>query len=299
MAGTDRWPVGSGVGEAVGGVDEAEAGRWHSYLAPETEKETARPPPDPAGGEDIGGLAAAAATAAAAAAAVGGAPSATVQELPAGSKRAVTASTADWGRDQHEKHQQQQGKPPISSPVPARTGGPASAPTSNLQPAGKKQTRPPPAIASAAGLRRGGRRTVTGGGASGYGLKKRPEGLGMRVLLPGQGARDYSSLLKGTGTLRGRELEARMATAEAEVSRRYSPSVMHGLRPTCFMGFGRLGNPLFDLSRPAVLSSSLTIAAVTATDMFSPSENWDHRLKLARGGLVSLCMYPMRKHMGN
>jgi len=60
---------------------------------------------------------------------------------------------------------------------------------------------------------------VTGTGAGG--LKNRFGGGGMRVLLPGQGARDYSSLLKGTETLRGRELEARMATAEAEVGRRF------------------------------------------------------------------------------
>lgn len=40
---------------------------------------------------------------------------------------------------------------------------------------------------------------------------------GIRVLLPGQGARDYASLLRGSGTSRGRELEARVATAEAEV----------------------------------------------------------------------------------
>lgn len=40
---------------------------------------------------------------------------------------------------------------------------------------------------------------------------------GMRVLLPGEGARDYSSLLKGTGELKAKDLEARAATAEAEV----------------------------------------------------------------------------------
>ncbi|CAN0071419.1 unnamed protein product [Ectocarpus sp. 4 AP-2014] len=40
----------------------------------------------------------------------------------------------------------------------------------------------------------------------------------MRVLLPGEGARDYSSLLRGSDALRGRELEARVATAEAEAT---------------------------------------------------------------------------------
>ena len=40
---------------------------------------------------------------------------------------------------------------------------------------------------------------------------------GRRVLLPGKGARDYTSLLKGTEALRMRELESRAATAEAEV----------------------------------------------------------------------------------
>ncbi|CAM9913928.1 unnamed protein product [Ectocarpus fasciculatus] len=40
----------------------------------------------------------------------------------------------------------------------------------------------------------------------------------MRVLLPGEGARDYSSLLRGSEALRGRELEARVATAEAEAT---------------------------------------------------------------------------------
>lgn len=39
----------------------------------------------------------------------------------------------------------------------------------------------------------------------------------MRVLLPGEGARDYASLLKGSEALRVRELESRAATAEAEV----------------------------------------------------------------------------------
>ena len=38
----------------------------------------------------------------------------------------------------------------------------------------------------------------------------------MRVLLPGEGARDYSALLRGAETLKGRELESRAATAEAE-----------------------------------------------------------------------------------
>lgn len=40
---------------------------------------------------------------------------------------------------------------------------------------------------------------------------------GMRVLLPGQGARDYASLLKGSESFKRRELESRAVTAEAQV----------------------------------------------------------------------------------
>lgn len=40
----------------------------------------------------------------------------------------------------------------------------------------------------------------------------------MRALLPGEGARSYSSLLRGFDSMRERELEARAATAEAEVT---------------------------------------------------------------------------------
>lgn len=40
---------------------------------------------------------------------------------------------------------------------------------------------------------------------------------GMRVLLPGEGARDYLSLSKGAEALRNREMESRAATAEAQV----------------------------------------------------------------------------------
>lgn len=39
----------------------------------------------------------------------------------------------------------------------------------------------------------------------------------MRVLLPGEGARDYAALFKGSETLRIRDLVSRAATAEAEV----------------------------------------------------------------------------------
>lgn len=39
----------------------------------------------------------------------------------------------------------------------------------------------------------------------------------MRVLLPGEGARDYASLLKGSETRRVKDLESRAATAEAQV----------------------------------------------------------------------------------
>eukprot|EP00903_Cladosiphon_okamuranus_P020583 g18894.t1 len=79
----------------------------------------------------------------------------------------------------------------------------------------------PTASAWAAGSRLGRRRSggLLAGRSDSLGrLKTKAGAPGMRVLLPGQGARDYASLLKGSATLKGRELEERVATAEAEAT---------------------------------------------------------------------------------
>lgn len=54
-------------------------------------------------------------------------------------------------------------------------------------------------------------------GNSRVNVSRRASSRGARVLLPGEGARNYSSLMKGLDSVRGRELESRVATAEAEV----------------------------------------------------------------------------------
>lgn len=64
---------------------------------------------------------------------------------------------------------------------------------------------------------KGRRSACTTAGKSRVNAGRRASSRGARVLLPGEGARSYSSLLKGIDSVRGRELESRVATAEAEV----------------------------------------------------------------------------------
>lgn len=71
---------------------------------------------------------------------------------------------------------------------------------------GNKPGRPDSSNVVSSGLKRN---RSSGGGRS---------KSGVRVLLPGEGARDYASLLKGAEALKAREMESRAATAEAEVS---------------------------------------------------------------------------------
>lgn len=128
---------------------------------------------------------------------------------PAGMNRRTTASTA--GRAGHQ-HQNLRPYSPLLVKRDAALGAVARPET-----AGKTAAV---AVPSSLG-RSNSSRVLAGAGGCRTGslnrLKTKAGGTGMRVLLPGQGARDYASLLKGSGTLRGRELEARVATAEAEV----------------------------------------------------------------------------------
>lgn len=136
----------------------------------------------------------------------------------AGMKRAMTASAAG-----HLQQQNQRLRPSssllakkdaaIAAVAQPETSGKAARPTASAG-AGA----PAPAPASSLGRRSSGS-LLAGRSGSLSRLKTKAGAPGMRVLLPGQGARDYASLLKGSATLRGRELEERVATAEAEVGR--------------------------------------------------------------------------------
>ncbi|CAM9573635.1 unnamed protein product [Discosporangium mesarthrocarpum] len=139
---------------------------------------------------------------------------------------------------------------PSSVPPCAPASSAAPAGDSALEPASAQAQAPPPLLASTrgSGLAQGHgsdsqRHRTLGAEAGGRGASCTPtpasrsgitrggvtkprahekwstqRGRGVKkVLLAGEGARDYSSLLKGAGVTRGRELEARAATAEAEV----------------------------------------------------------------------------------
>lgn len=129
-----------------------------------------------------------------------------------GQKRAITASVT--GRVGHQLHQRLR---PSSSLLAKKDA--AIAAVARPETAGNAARAIAEAAAAAAAASRGRRsgRPLVGRSGSLSRLKTTAGAPGMRVLLPGQGARDYASLLKGSGTLRGRELEARVATAEAEV----------------------------------------------------------------------------------
>eukprot|EP00752_Nemacystus_decipiens_P007835 g7000.t1 len=134
-----------------------------------------------------------------------------------GPKRAITASTtAKAGRLQQQ--QQHQRLRPSSSLLAKKDA--AIAAVARPETTGKAAARltSTASAAAAAGLGRRSGRPRAGRPGSLTRLNTTAGAPGMRVLLPGQGARDYASLLKGSGTVRGRELEARVATAEAEAT---------------------------------------------------------------------------------
>lgn len=104
---------------------------------------------------------------------------------------------------------------------------------------------------------------------------------GMRVLLPGEGARDYSSLLKGAERLKGQVLESRVATAEAAVRRttseshasaypyrgcheRHLPFLDVGPRHSPYRNSLASGIPPIDL--PAALPSLSSLRALTDSE---------------------------------
>lgn len=131
----------------------------------------------------------------------------------AGLKRAMTASAAENA-----------GHPRLPRPSSSLLAKKDAAIAAAAGPETARRAAQPVGTATGAGAASSfGRRRSDGGllagrgGCRAGGVSRLKTKSGMRVLLPGQGARDYASLLKGSGTLRGRELEARVATAEAEV----------------------------------------------------------------------------------
>lgn len=146
---------------------------------------------------------------------------------PAEADRLIRAMIAAEGIRQQ---QQQAARLPRSSSLPARDGVITTTGSARRRPETRGTTTGKPAASTAPGDIRGSLRSpwaVKKGGVTRAARRSSSScsrfkntvgaGGGMRVLLPGEGARDYSSLLRGSESLRGRELEARVATAEAEV----------------------------------------------------------------------------------
>lgn len=133
---------------------------------------------------------------------------------------AAAAGPAGLGRAVVSAEGVEQQRQSVSS-LPARHGV-----ATGVSPETSGNTARPAALSAASGLRRSSGRLLTwgGGGRPGGSVRTSKNKIlgasGMRVLMPGEGARDYSSLLKGSESVRGRGLEARVATAEAEVGRR-------------------------------------------------------------------------------
>lgn len=233
---------GGGGGSSVSfGDEEAAQGRQPRFKTEEGQTPTSSPDAAASGigagagagaGNDGGGtgsIGGRAHTALDAMAAEEAAAAAAAPVGPAGLRRAVTTTAAEGGAEEQQQQQPQQQQPrqgPRSTPLlPARHG----VATAGARPETSGHTTRPAAaaaVSAASGLPRrrgsGGPLTRGGGGSRTGGCvgrfkNSKLRGSGVRVLMPGEGARDYSSLLKGSGSVRGRELEARVATAEAEV----------------------------------------------------------------------------------
>ncbi|CBJ26969.1 hypothetical protein Esi_0051_0052 [Ectocarpus siliculosus] len=147
---------------------------------------------------------------------------------PVQADRLISAMTAAEGIRQQ---QQQAVRLPRSSSLPARDGVITATGSARRRPETRGTITGKPAASTAPGDIRGSLRSpwaVKKGGVTRAVRRSSSScsrfkntavaGGGMRVLLPGEGARDYSSLLRGSEALRGRELEARVATAEAEAT---------------------------------------------------------------------------------